>query len=171
MTTSPTRRSNSHLWTLVGFCHVAFVIDVFSRRIRLARHHQQAHRHGHRRTPAGLAGAAVQTSDPGRRRAGPLLRCRIPYVSLAWTVELLDAGVAGSIGTVDDVWHHALCDLDDRLVQTEALDRAGPAQRDRHDATGQVARWVHCGNSERRQSSIGHLLRSNTSTGTGRARP
>jgi putative transposase len=72
---------------------------------------------------------------------------------VALTKELLQAGIAGSIGTV----HHALSSARRDLLKTEAINLSGPAWRDRRDVEWQVARWVHWYNTTRLHSSIGHL--------------
>src|SRR3954451_11704707 len=147
----------SYVWTLAGFVYVAFVVDVFSRRIlgwRVtttkttplvtdALHQALQVR---RRTELGwTATGLVHHSDAGSQ-----------YVSLAFTAELLDAGIAGSIGTVGDALDNALCESTIGLFKTEAIDLAGPAWRDRRDVEWQAARWVHWYNTSRLHSSIGH---------------
>ena len=148
----------SYVWTLAGFVYVAFVVDVFSRRIlgwrvTTTKHtgmvtdalHQalQVRRRGeHDWVTAGL----IHHSDAGSQ-----------YVSVAFTAELIDAGIAGSIGTVGDALDNALCESTIGLFKTEAINLAGPAWRDRRDVEWQVARWVHWYNTSRLHSSIGHL--------------
>jgi putative transposase len=79
------------------------------------------------------------------------------YVSVAFTAELIDAGIAGSIGTVGDALDNALCESTIGLFKTEAINLPGPAWADRRDVEWQVARWVHWYNTDRLQSSIRHL--------------
>jgi putative transposase len=78
------------------------------------------------------------------------------YTSLAFTAELLDAGIAGSIGTVGDALDNALCESTIGLFKTEAVNLAGPAWKDRAAVEWQVARWVAWYNAERLHSSIQH---------------
>jgi putative transposase len=148
----------SYVWTLAGFVYVAFVVDVFSRRIlgwrvstskatRLVTDafHQALHirhRDNARWTSAGL----VHHSDAGSQ-----------YVSVAFTAELLEAGIAGSIGSVGDALDNALCESTIGLFKTEAIDDGGPSWTDRAEVEWQVARWVHWYNTTRLHSSIGHL--------------
>ena len=47
-------------------------------------------------------------------------------MSVAFTAELLDAGIAGSIGTVGDALDNALCESTIGLFKTEAIDRPDP---------------------------------------------
>ena len=148
----------SYVWTLAGFVYVAFVVDVFSRRILgwrvtttkhtgmvtdALRQALQVRRRGeHEWVAAGL----IHHSDAGSQ-----------YVSVALTAELLDAGIAGSIGSVGDALDNALCESTIGLFKTEAINLAGPAWTDRRDVEWQVARWVHWYNADRLHSSIGHL--------------
>ena len=117
----------SYVWTLAGFVYVAFVVDVYSRRILgwrvsgsmrtqlvLDAFRQAMHtRHrGHARwTSQGL----IHHSDAGSQ-----------FTSVAFTAELLEAGIAGSIGTVGDALDNALCESTIGLFKTEAIDDGGP---------------------------------------------
>jgi len=152
----------SYVWTLAGFCYVAFVVDVFSRRIlgwRVSTSKQatlvtdplrQAVQTRHRGLPEGqtrwTAMGLIHHSDAGSQ-----------YTSVALTAELCAADIAGSIGTVGDALDNALCESTIGLFKTEAIDLSGPAWKDRRDVEWQVARWVHWYNTERVHSSIGHL--------------
>ncbi|GAA2494840.1 hypothetical protein GCM10009858_36140 [Terrabacter carboxydivorans] len=148
----------SYVWTLAGFVYVAFVVDVFSRRVLGWRVSTSKHtalvtdalrqalnvrtrREAHW-TPTGL----VHHSDAGSQ-----------YTSVAFTAELIAAGIAGSIGTVGDALDNALCESAIGLFKTEAIDIAGPAWADRREVEWQVARWVHWYNHQRLHSSIGNL--------------
>ena len=79
------------------------------------------------------------------------------YTSVAFTAELLEAGIAGSIGTVGDALDNALCESTIGLFKTEAIDDGGPTWTDRSAVEWQVARWVHWYNTRRLHSSIGYL--------------
>lgn len=146
----------SYVWTLAGFCYVAFVVDVFSRRIlgwRVSTSKEailvvdafrQAQQVRHRADASWTATGLVHHSDAGSQ-----------YVSVALTAELLAAGIAGSIGTVGDALDNALCESTIGLFKTEAIH--GPSWADRREVEWQVARWVHWYNRSRLHSSIGHL--------------
>ena len=77
------------------------------------------------------------------------------YVSVALTAELIEAGIAGSIGTVGDALDNALCESTIGLFKTEA--GGGNSWRDRRDVEWRVASWAHWYNTIRLHSSIGHL--------------
>ena len=65
------------------------------------------------------------------------------YTSVALTAELLNADIAGSIGTVGDALDNAVCESTIGLFKTEAIDLSGPVWKDRREVEWQVARWVH----------------------------
>ena len=148
----------SYVWTLAGFCYVALVVDVFSRRIlgwrvSTSRHtwlvldaFRQALHTRHHGDAMWTATGLVHHSDAGSQ-----------YVSVAFTAELLNAGTVGSIGTVGDALDNALCESTIGLFKTEAINDGGRSWTDRRDVEWQVARWVHWYNTERLHSSIGHL--------------
>ena len=148
----------TYVWTLAGFVYVAFVVDVYSRRLlgwRVSTSKEatlvtdalrQALDVRHRTHFDWTATGLVHHSDAGSQ-----------YTSLALTKELLDAGITGSIGTVGDALDNALCESAIGQFKTEAINLAGPARRDRRDVEWQVARWVRWYNTTRLHSSIGHL--------------
>lgn len=148
----------SYVWTLGGFCYVAFVVDVFSRRIlgwrvTTSKHTslvtdalRQALNVRQRTESYWEATGLVHHSDAGSQ-----------YTSVAFTAELLEAGIAGSIGTVGDALDNALCESTIGLFKTEAIDIGGPAWTDRREVEWQVARWVHWYNHQRLHTSIGNL--------------
>ena len=110
------------------------VVDAFRQALQV-RHRGQA---------TWMATGLVHHSDAGSQ-----------YVSVALTAELLEAGIAGSIGTVGDALDNALCESTIGLFKTEAIH--GPSWADRREVEWQVARWVHWYNTVRLHSSIGHL--------------
>jgi putative transposase len=88
----------SYVWTLTGFCYVAFVV-VFSRRVlgwRVSTSRvtslvldafRQALHTRHRGESSWAVAGLIHHSDAGSQ-----------YTSVAFTAELLEAGIAGSIG-------------------------------------------------------------------------
>jgi putative transposase len=147
----------SYVWTLAGFCYVAFVVDVFSRRILGWR--VSTSRHASLVTDALHQALAVRRRRETRWSGTGLVHhsdAGSQYTSLTFTAELLDAGIAGSIGTVGDALDNALCESTIGLFKTEAINLAGPAWKDRAAVEWQVARWVTWYNTERLHSSIGH---------------
>ena len=148
----------SYVWTLTGFVYVAFVIDVYSRRIlgwRVSTSKQtplvtdalhQALTTRRISESHWNASGLVHHSDAGSQ-----------YTSLAFTAELLEHHMAGSIGTVGDALDNALCESTIGLFKTEAIHDGGPTWSDRRAVEWQVARWVHWYNHDRLHSSIEHL--------------
>lgn len=147
----------TYCWTLAGFCYVAFVVDVFSRRIlgwRVSTSKQtflvtdalrQALDVRGRADSRWAATGLVHHSDAGSQ-----------YTSVAFTAELLDAGIAGSIGTVGDALDNALCESTIGLCKTEALTPGRRTWAGLREVEWQIARWVRWYNSERLHSAIGH---------------
>jgi len=148
----------SYVWTLTGFVYVAFILDVYSRRIlgwRVSTSKQtplvtdalhQALTTRRISESHWNANGLVHHSDAGSQ-----------YTSVAFTAELLEHGMAGSIGTVGDALDNALCESTIGLFKTEAIHDGGPTWADRRAVEWQVARWVHWYNHDRLHSSIGHL--------------
>ena len=99
----------TYVWTVAAFCYVSFITDVYSRRILGWRVMTS-------KTTA-LVLAALEQSLFTRRRTNVeftttgLLHhsdAGSQYTSLAFTEELLAAGITGSIGSVDDALNNAL---------------------------------------------------------------
>jgi transposase InsO family protein len=147
----------TYVWTLAGFVYVSFVTDVFSRRILgwrvtttkatplVTSALEQAlftRRRGNAAfTPTGL----VHHSDAGSQ-----------YTSLAFTQTLLDAGIAGSIGSVGDALDNALMESTIGLFKTELIDRQ-KTWTGRTDVERETAAWVHWYNTARLHSAIGYV--------------
>ena len=148
----------SYVWTLTGFVYVAFIVDVYSRRILGWRVNgsmrtqlvldsfRQALHLRHRGHTSWTSAGLVHHSDAGSQ-----------FTSVAFTAELLQAGIAGSIGSVGDALDNALCESTIGLFKTEAINDGGPTWTDRSAVEWQVARWVHWYNTRRLHSSIGYL--------------
>lgn len=147
----------TYVWTLAGFVYVAFIVDVYSRRIlgwqvsyskqttlvTKALGHALATRRRHR--PRWAPGGLVHHSDAGSQ-----------YTSIAFTADLAQAGLTGSIGTVGDALDNALMESTIGLCKTEAIDCHPGTWPDRATVHWQIARWVHWYNNHRLHSSIGH---------------
>ena len=89
------------MWTLTGFVYVAFVVDVFSRRIL-------GWRTGSSMTTQ-LVLDALEQAVWTRQRDGRSLysafahtELRSQYVSIRYTERLAETGIAASVGTVGD---------------------------------------------------------------------
>jgi transposase InsO family protein len=143
----------TYVATWRGFVYVAFVIDVFARRIvgwrvsaslatdfvRDALEHAIYNRCGE-----GVH-ALVHHSDRGT-----------PYVSMRYTERLGDAGIAPSVGSRGDSYDNALAESVIGLFKTEVIQRQGPW---RHLEAVEFATldWVDWFNTRRLLEPIGYV--------------
>jgi putative transposase len=135
----------------VGFVYVAFVIDVFARRIvgwRVTRSlatelvldalEQALHA---RRAGQGL----IHHSDRG---------CQ--YLSIRYTERLAEAGIEASVGSVGDSYDNALAETVIGLFKTEVIHPRGP-WRTLDAVEYATLEWVDWFNNRRLLESIGHV--------------
>lgn len=148
----------TYVWTLAGFCYVALLTDVYSRRILgwrvttskttplvmscLEQALFSRRRADSRFTATGL----VHHSDAGSQ-----------YTSIAFTEALVEAGIAGSIGSVGDALDNALMESTIGLYKTELIDRHQRSWTGRAELETETASWVHWYNTTRLHSSIEYL--------------
>jgi transposase InsO family protein len=141
----------TYVATWNGFVYVAFVIDVFARRIvgwRVATSlrtdltldalEQALHARPDR---DGL----VHHSDRG-----------VQYLALRYTERLATAGIAPSVGTIGDSYDNALAESVIGLYKTEVIRRQGPW---RHVEAVEFATlaWVDWFNTRRLLAPLGHV--------------
>lgn len=138
--------------TWQGFAYVAFVIDVFSRKIVGWRVSGSARTDFvldaleqalHDRQPA--ENALIHHSDRGSQ-----------YLSIRYTERLADAGIEPSVGSVGDSYDNALAESINGLYKTEVIRRGGP-WRTREAVEWATLDWVEWYNNRRLLSSIGHV--------------
>jgi putative transposase len=141
----------TYVATWSGFVYVAFVIDVFARRIigwRVARSMQtdlvldaleQA-----LWSRSGAKGT-VHHSDRGSQ-----------YLSIRYTERLAEAGVEPSVGSVGDSFDNALAETIIGLYKTEVIHHRGP-WRQLEDVEYATLEWVDWFNHRRLLTSIGNL--------------
>ena len=82
------------------------------------------------------------------------------YTSLAFTDELREAGITGSIGTVGDALDNALMESTIGLYKTEVIVHEKPTDRmwsGRAEVEKATASWVHWFNTSRLHTSIGDV--------------
>jgi len=147
----------SYVWTVAGFVYVSFVTDVYSRRIlgwRVSASKETS-----------LVSAALQQALFTRRRTESRFTATglihhsdagSQYTSLAFSQELADAAIAGSIGTVGDALDNALMESTIGLYKTELIYPKPGTWTSRAEVERQTARWVAWYNVSRRHSSIGY---------------
>lgn len=141
----------TYVATWVGFVYVAFVIDVFARRIvgwRVTRSlatelvldalEQALHA---RRAGQGL----IHHSDRG---------CQ--YLSIRYTERLAEAGIEASVGSVGDSYDNALAETVIGLFKTEVIHPRGP-WRTLDAVEYATLEWVDWFNNRRLLESIGHV--------------
>ena len=113
----------TYVATWSGFVYVAFVIDVFARRIVGWRVSRTAHaafvldaleQALHERRPL-QGGRLVHHSDRGSQ-----------YLALRYTERLAEAGVEPSVGSVGDSYDNALAETINGLYKAEVIHRRGP---------------------------------------------
>ena len=148
----------TYVWTIQGFCYVSFITDVFSRRIlgwrvmtskttTLVLSALEQSLFTRRRTNAEFTTTGLlHHSDAGSQ-----------YTSLAFTEELQDAGITGSIGSVGDALDNALMESTIGLFKTEVIDHERPTWDSWRQVEQAAASWVHWYNTERLHSSIGDI--------------
>jgi len=143
----------TYVATWTGFVYVAFVIDVFARRIVgwrvssslrtdfvLDALEQAIHARGGS-WPAGL----VHHSDQGTQ-----------YLSMQYTDRLADTGIAPSVGSRGDAYDNALAESVIGLFKTEVIRRQGPW---RHAEAVEFATltWIDWFNTRRLLEPIGYV--------------
>lgn len=113
----------TYVSTWTGFVYVAFVIDVYARRIVGWRVSRTPHTNFvldaleqalHERRPAHRGGL-VHHSDRGSQ-----------YVSIRYTERLAEAGIEPSVGSVGDSYDNALAETINGLYKAEVIHRRGP---------------------------------------------
>jgi transposase InsO family protein len=135
-----------------GFVHVAFVIDVFARRIVGRRVSRTAHADFvldaleqalHDRRPA--KGGLIHHGDRGRQ-----------YVAIRHTERLLEAGIEPSVGSVGDSYDNAPAETVIGLFKTEVIRRCGP-WRNIEAVAFATLEWVDWYNTRRLLEPIGNM--------------
>lgn len=108
----------TYVSTWQGWVYVAFVIDVFSRRIVGWKASRSA------RTDFVLD--ALEQALYARRREGELIHHSdrgVQYVSIRYTERLQDAGIEPSVGSVGDSYDNALAETINGLYKAEVIHR------------------------------------------------
>ncbi len=142
----------TYVSTWSGFVYVAFVIDVFARRIVGWRVSRSAHagfvldaleQALHERRPVG--GKLVHHSDRGSQ-----------YVSIKYSERLAEAGIEPSVGSVGDSYDNALAETINGLYKAEVIHRRGP-WRTLEAVEFATLEWVDWFNNRRLLEPIGNI--------------
>ena len=142
----------TYVATWQGIVYVAFVIDVFVRRIVGWRVSRTAH--------AGFVLDALEQALHDRRPArGGLTHHSdkgLQYVTIRYTERLLGAGIEPSVGSVGDSYDNALAETVIGLFKTEVIRRRGP-WRNLETVEFATLEWVDWYNNRRLLEPIGNI--------------
>jgi transposase InsO family protein len=143
----------TYVSTWTGFVYVAFVIDVYARRIVGWRTSRTAHASFvldaleqalHDRQPTHRGGL-VHHSDRGSQ-----------YLSIKYTERLSEAGIEPSVGSVGDSYDNALAETINGLYKAEVIHRRGP-WRTMEAVEFATLEWVDWFNNRRLLEPIGNI--------------
>ena len=143
----------TYVSTWTGFVYVAFVIDVYARRIVGWRTSRTAHASFvldaleqalHDRRPVHRGGL-VHHSDRGSQ-----------YLSIKYTERLAEAGIEPSVGSVGDSYDNALAETINGLYKAEVIHRRGP-WRTMEAVEFATLEWVDWFNNRRLLEPIGNI--------------
>jgi transposase InsO family protein len=142
----------TYVATWQGFVYVAFVIDVFARRIVGWRVSRTAH-------ADFVLDALEQALHDRRPRKGGLIHHSDrggQYVAIRYTERLLEAGIEPSVGSVGDSYDNALAETIIGLFKTEVIRRRGP-WRNIEAVEFATLDWVDWYNDRRLLAPIGNV--------------
>jgi transposase InsO family protein len=141
----------TYVATWRGFVYVAFVIDVFARRIVGWR--------AHTRMQTDLVLDALEQALHDRELDGRLVVHSdhgSQYVAMRYTDRLLRAGAAPSLGSVGDAYDNALAESVIGLFKAEVIYRRGP-WRSFDDVEYATLAWVAWFNQQRLMEGLGYM--------------
>jgi len=143
----------TYVSTWAGFVYVAFIIDVFARRIvgwRVSRSARTdfvldaLEQALYERRPFAN-GTLVHHSDRG-----------VQYVSIRYTERLLEAGIEPSVGSVGDSYDNALAETINGLYKAEVIHRRS-SWRTMEEVEWATLKWVNWFNNHRLMEPIGYI--------------
>jgi len=141
----------TYVSTWAGMVYVAFVIDVFGRRIvgwRVSR-----------TQTAGFVLDALEQALHARRPTESLIHHSdrgSQYVSIRYTERLAEAGIDPSVGSVGDSYDNALAESVIGLFKTEVIHRLGP-WKSFEAVEYKTLEWVDWFNHQRLLEPIGNI--------------
>jgi len=141
----------TYVATWRGFVYVAFVIDVFARRIVGWRVDTTLR--------SDLALDALEQAVHARPDRDHLVHHSdrgVQYLSIRYTERLADAGIEPSVGSVGDSYDNALAESVIGLYKTEVIRRQGPWQHVEAVEFATLA-WVDWFNTRRLLEPIGYV--------------
>ena len=141
----------TYVATWAGFVYVAFITDVFSRRIVGWRVSSSLR--------SDLALDALEQALHARPDLDQLVHHSdrgVQYVSIRYTDRLADAGIEPSVGSVGDSYDNALAETIFGLYETEVIRRRGP-WRNLEEVEYATLEWVDWFNHRRLFEPIGNI--------------
>ena len=143
----------TYVATWQGFAYVAFIIDVFARRIVGWRVSRSAR--------ADFVLDALEQALCDRRpvRQGGLVHHSdrgVQYVSIRYTERLAEAGIEPSVGSIGDSYDNALAETINGLFKAEVIHRRGP-WRSAEMVEFATLEWVDWFNNRRLLEPIGNI--------------
>ncbi len=137
--------------TWLGFVYVAFIIDVFARRIVGWRVSRSLH--------TELVLDALEQALWSRTKTEGLVHhsdrgCQ--YLSIRYTERLAEANIDSSVGSVGDSYDNALAETINGLYKTEVIRRRGP-WKNIEDVEYATLEWVDWFNNRRLLEPIGNV--------------
>lgn len=141
----------TYVATWQGFVYVAFVIDVFARRIV-----------GWRVSRTATAGFVLDALEQAvhQRQPGSGLTHHSDrgsqYLSIRYTERLAEAGIEPSVGSVGDSYDNALAETINGLFKAEVIHRRGP-WRSFEAVEYATLEWVDWFNNRRLLEPIGNI--------------
>ena len=142
----------TYVSTWQGWLYVAFVIDVFARRIvgwRVSASMKTdfvldaLEQALYDRQP-GIAGGLIHHSDRGSQ-----------YTSIRYTERLAEAGIEPSVGSKGDSYDNALAETINGLYKAELIHRQSWKSREAVELA--TLKWIHWYNHQRLLGSIGYI--------------
>jgi transposase InsO family protein len=143
----------TYVATWSGFVYVAFVIDVYARRIV-----------GWRASRTATAGFVLDALEQALHARRPVHRGRLvhhsdrgsQYLSIKYTERLAEAGIEPSVGSVGDSYDNALAETVIGLFKTEVVHRRRP-WRSFEAVEFATLEWVDWFNNRRLLEPIGDI--------------
>jgi putative transposase len=141
----------TYVWTIQGFCYVAFVIDAFSRMIVGWKVSTSLR--------TDLALDALEMAIWRRRDVDGLVHHSdrgVQYLAVRYTERLAEAGAVASVGSRGDSFDNALAETVNGLFKTEVI-RRQKSWRSTEQVELATARWVEWWNERRVHSACGMI--------------
>ena len=144
----------TYVRTISGFCYVAFITDVYSRRIVGWAVSGSLHTAG---LPLLALEHALVSTGASRGRQGLVHHSDrgSQYVSLAYSDALITAGVSASVGTVGDSYDNALAETVNGLYKAELI-HAKRIWESVEAVELATMGWVHWWNTQRLHEALGY---------------